>query len=344
MAGGRDGSKGACARHDPQAGVGSRLIGGARAMNDPSTQFVAVLIAKPGSKALTPDFIDAAALALGRGQSGGPNERPLQHHCLSPGDAYEIYVSGRDQFHPPEHARDLRSISGAPDFDLAVLPAEHRRKKLLVADMESTIIQQECLDELADYVGMRPKVAAITECAMRGELDFKSALQARVGLLKGIDAKSLEEIYTQRVTLMPGAHTLLATMKAHGASCALVSGGFTFFTERIAARLGFDTHQANRLDISAGTIAGTVAEPVLGREAKLAALEHLARTHALDRALTMAVGDGANDLAMINAAGLGVAFRAKPIVAAQASVSIVHGDLTALLFLQGFARHEFVRR
>lgn len=235
------------------------------------------------------------------------------------------------------------ALAGLPvDINVVPGPRETARKRLLVADMESTIIVQECLDELADYAGVRERIAGITERAMRGEFDFAAALRERVGLLAGLDARILQEIYDERVTLMPGAATLVATMQANGAACALVSGGFSFFTERVAARLGFDTHQANTLDIADGKIAGSVGEPILGREAKLQALQRLATEKALDLSCTLAVGDGANDLDMLGAAGLGVAFRAKPIVAEQAAVSIVHGDLTALLYLQGYRRDDFI--
>jgi phosphoserine phosphatase len=242
--------------------------------------------------------------------------------------------------------RRIAAALGAQPIDVnVVVHAEaHRRKRLLVADMEATIIEQECLDELADYVGLRPRIAAITERAMRGELDFEAAIKERVGLLKGLDAGVLDEVYRQRVTLMPGAATLVATMHAHGATCALVSGGFSFFTAKVAARVGFDTEQANRLEIAGGKIAGTVAEPILGREAKLATMERLVREHGLALADAVAVGDGANDLAMIGAAGLGVAFRAKPAVTAAAGASITHGDLTALLYLQGYRKDEFTSK
>jgi phosphoserine phosphatase len=303
---------------------------------------VAVLIARPGSSALGQEFIDAAAISLQRLSSTGAEAPPLLHDWLAPGEACEVHFLARRSTAAGDYARLLRALPGPQNYDLAVIPNGQRRKQLIIADMESTIIQQECLDELADYVGMRAQVAAITERAMRGELDFSAALKERVGLLKGLDAGVLEKIYKERVVLMPGAQVLIATMKAHGAMCALVSGGFTYFTERIAARLGFDAHQANQLDIISGRIAGTVGEPILGREAKLAALKRLAREGKLEPAQTMAVGDGANDLGMIKAAGLGVAFRAKPIVAAEAPVSIVFGDLTALLYLQGYRRHEFI--
>jgi phosphoserine phosphatase len=227
------------------------------------------------------------------------------------------------------------------DINLVAADAARRRKKLLVADMESTIIEQECLDELAARVGLGERISEITVRAMRGELVFEAALKERVALLKGLDAAILEDIYASRVTLMSGAATLVATMRRHGAHCALVSGGFSFFSERIAARLHFDSQQANTLEIVDGKLAGSVRQPILGREAKLASLKRLTRALQLDACDTLAVGDGANDLSMLRAAGLGVAFRAKPIVAAAAAVRIEHGDLTALLYLQGYARHEF---
>lgn len=217
---------------------------------------------------------------------------------------------------------------------------------LLVADMESTIIEQEMIDELADYVGLRDKISAITARAMRGELDFESSLRVRVAMLAGLDAGVLDEVYDKRVTLMPGAETLIKTMKANGAYCALVSGGFTVFTERVAARLGFDEHQANMLEIENGKLTGRVREPILGRAAKRQALERIARTLGIHLMETIAVGDGANDLDMLAAAGLGVAFRAKPKVQEAAGalpngVVVNDGDLTALLYLQGYRQDEF---
>jgi len=300
---------------------------------------IAVLIAAPGAGALQQGFIDAVRATFTRGEAD--HVAPCVR-CLARGDAYEVAFRAPPGFDPLALARDLRALPGAPPFDLALLPPEHRRKRLLVIDMESTIIQQECLDELADYLGLRQRVAAITERAMRGELDFAAALRERVRLLKGLAAETLAEVYRDRVTLMPGAETLVATMRANGATCALVSGGFTFFTERVATRLNFDLHQANHLEIAAGRLVGTVGEPILGGEAKLAALQRLSESRGIARALTLAVGDGANDLGMITAAGLGVAFRARPVVAEAAAVSIVHGDLTALLYLQGYCAEEFV--
>jgi len=296
-----------------------------------------VLTAAPGSKAL-----DDAAIAGVRALLAGT--RTIQEDWLSPGEAWQaLLVTDENTDHRPLRAQIAAVLAPRP-IDVNIVPDDiaHRRKKLLVADMESTIIEQECLDELADYVGLRPMIADITERAMRGELDFETAIKERVGLLKGLDARVLDQIYVQRVTVMPGAQTLVATMHANGAYCALVSGGFRFFTQKVAARLGFDIDQANRLDLADGRIAGTVGEPILGREAKLATLRRLADEHGLNPADTLAVGDGANDLAMIGAAGLGVAFRAKPVVAAAAAASITHGDLTALLYLQGYRREEFV--
>ena len=205
---------------------------------------------------------------------------------------------------------------------------------------ESTIIEQECLDELADYIGLRDRIAGITQRAMRGELDFAAALKERVGLLAGLDAKVLDELY-DRVTLMPGAETLIRTMKAHGATCVLVSGRFTYFTERLPLGSASMRSRPTRWRWTAASSPARSALPILGREAKLSALQRLTADLGLRPAQTMAVGDGANDLAMIKAAGLGVAFRAKPIVAAEAAACIAHGDLTALLYLQGYERSEF---
>jgi phosphoserine phosphatase len=209
--------------------------------------------------------------------------------------------------------------------------------------MDSTIINVECLDELADFAGLKAEIAAITERAMRGELAFEGALRERVGMLKGLATQALQQAYDERVRLNPGARTLVRTMAANGARCVLVSGGFTFFTGRVAAAAGFHANRANTLIEADGRLAGLVGEPILGREAKLAALLEEAKALGLPLAGTLAVGDGANDLAMIEAAGLGVAYRAKPIVAAQADAKIDHADLTALLYFQGYRAAEFVR-
>lgn len=228
-------------------------------------------------------------------------------------------------------------------IDAVVLPAARRRKKLLVADMESTMIDNEMLDELAEFLGLRERIAGITARAMNGEIDFAGALEERVGLLKGLPVSKLEEA-ANRIRYMPGGATLVATMKKHGAACALVSGGFTFFTALVHKALGFDSHAANVLGHDGGMLSGTVEPPILGKEAKLAALQRLAGERGLSSAEALSVGDGANDLPMLKAAGLGVAFHAKPAVAAQVPARIDHGDLTALLYLQGYRRDEFIER
>lgn len=227
--------------------------------------------------------------------------------------------------------------------DFAVQPAEGRKKTLFVADMDSTIIGCECLDELADFAGVKDKVAAITERAMRGEIGFEGALRERVAMLKGLDNSALQRCYDERVKLNPGARTLVQTLRAHGVRCVLVSGGFTFFTGRVAAAAGFHADRANRFVEEGGRLAGAVHEPILGREAKLAALREESARLGIDPSCAIAIGDGANDLAMIEEAGLGVAYRAKPVVAAQADCRIDHADLTALLYFQGYAAEEFAQ-
>lgn len=226
--------------------------------------------------------------------------------------------------------------------DICAQPWNGRKKQLLIADMDSTIIGCECIDELADFAGVKAQVSEITERAMRGELDFEEALRERVAMLKGLPLSALQQAYDERVRLNPGARTLVRTMAQHGARCALVSGGFTFFTSRVAKAAGFDLDRANTLHDDGHVLTGTVGDPILGREAKLASLKELAQTAGIDLAQTLAVGDGANDLAMMEASGLGVAYRAKPIVAAQAHAKVDHADLTALLYFQGYRADEFV--
>ena len=226
--------------------------------------------------------------------------------------------------------------------DLVAQPTEGRRKKMLLADMDSTMIRQECIDELAAEAGVGDRVAGITARAMNGELDFEEALTERVGLLKGLPETTIQSVLSSRITLMPGGPTLLATMRANGAYCALVSGGFTAFTSAIAAKLGFHEHRANTLLAENGTLTGEVARPILGREAKVDALESITREKGLSPADVLAVGDGANDLGMLQLAGTGVALHAKPAVQAQAEIRINHGDLTALLFIQGYTKADFV--
>ena len=248
----------------------------------------------------------------------------------------------------PEIACDL-PFDGPADpvamtaIDAVVVPAAGRRKKLLVADMESTVIENEMLDELADFLGLREKIAAITARAMNGEIDFAAALKERVGLLRGLPVAKLDEA-GRRIRYTPGGATLVATMKKHGAHCALVSGGFSYFTAMVGRALGFDSDAANALKHDGRTLTGEVEPPILGKEAKLATLQRLAARHDLSTDEAASVGDGANDLPMLQAAGLGVAFRAKPVVAAGVRARIDHGDLSALLYLQGYRRSDFVER
>lgn len=237
--------------------------------------------------------------------------------------------------------RLLSELLGGARVDVVVQPLAIRHKRLLVADMDSTIIEQECIDELADYVGRRAEIAAITERAMRGELDFEAALLERLAMLKGLPVTVLGDVFENRITLTSGAKTLVRTMKKGGAATALVSGGFTYFTARVAAAAGFDVHEANQLLAEEGRLVGDVARPIRGREAKEEALVRLSAKSNIPLLETLAVGDGANDLAMLARAGLGVAFHAKPAVAGAAEARIDYGDLTALLYLQGIPRADF---
>lgn len=257
---------------------------------------------------------------------------------LKEGEAADLPFAG---LAPDQAEAAVRAALGPAPLDLAAQAAEGRRKRLLVADMDSTIVTGETLDELADFVGLKERIAAITARAMNGELDFAAALRERVAMLEGLPAEALERTY-DRIALTPGAATLVATMRAHGAVCALVSGGFRFFTSRVRDRVGFHLDQANELLIEGGRLTGHVAEPILDKDAKLATLRRLAAEHALPLSAALTVGDGANDLPMLQAAGLGVAFRAKPSVAAAARVHIEHADLTALLWLQGYTEEQQV--
>lgn len=289
----------------------------------------AILISNPAAPAVDDVLMLRAATALAAGTP----------RVLSPSVAAEFLVEGEEA----EVMAALRDVVHDAPVDVAVLPAEGRRKRLLIADMDSTMIEQECLDELAGVLGLKEEVSAITERAMRGEIAFEPALRERVAMLKGLPAaETVERVLAERITPMPGGATLVATMRANGAHTALVSGGFTVFTGPISKTLGFDEHRSNVLETADGALTGRVAEPVLGREAKRAALEELTAAKGLDRPDTLAVGDGANDLAMLQAAGLGVAYRAKPAVADAARVRIDHGDLTALLYLQGYDARAFV--
>ncbi|MEF2073555.1 phosphoserine phosphatase SerB [Consotaella aegiceratis] len=242
----------------------------------------------------------------------------------------------------PEAVAELRAFAFEAALDCVVQERGRRRKQILLADMDSTMIGQECIDELAAEIGIKDRVAAITARAMNGEIAFEPALRERVSLLQGLAESVIDEVIEKRITLAAGGKTLVATMRAHGAHTALISGGFTAFTDQIAAALGFHENRANRLLVTGGRLTGKVAEPILGREAKLAALHDIAAAQGLSIADAIVVGDGANDLAMIQAAGTGVALHAKPSVAAAAPHRIDHGDLTALLFMQGYHATEFV--
>jgi phosphoserine phosphatase len=293
--------------------------------------YAAVLISDPAAPA-----VDAALI----GRAGDALPHPGAARWLSPGIAADIPFARPDAPIDDIVARLRLAVGGRP-VDVAVVPEAHRRKKLLLADMDSTMIQQECIDELADYVGLKDKVSGITARAMRGEIAFEPALRERVALLKGLPVGVVDEIIASRITLMPGGRALIATMRANGAYAALVSGGFTVFTSRIGAMLGFDEDRSNILEAADGKLAGTVRDPILGKEAKQERLIALRTARGPKPEETMAVGDGANDLAMLGEAGLGVALHAKPAVAEAAHVRIDHGDLTALLYLQGYTQKDF---
>jgi len=261
------------------------------------------------------------------------------------GDADWLAVNEAAEFaveQIPSNFWDVWESLQAGGVDLVIQPAEGRRKKMLLADMDSTMIQQECIDELADEAGVGERVKDITARAMNGELDFEGALIERVGLLKGLPVSVIDKVLADRITLMPGGKALLATMKANGAYAALVSGGFTAFTAKVAAELGFDENRANTLLTHSDELSGDVGRPILGREAKVQALEEITARLGISEDEVIAVGDGANDLGMLTRAGAGVALHAKPSVAAQCNVRINHGDLTALLYVQGYKKAEFV--
>jgi phosphoserine phosphatase len=288
--------------------------------------FVATLLTNPETPVLDRELVETLRNAWGGGEA----------RWLDPGVAAEF-----DLDRMPANRWEVWDSLQAQGIDLAVQRAEGRRKRLLIADMDSTMIQQECIDELADAAGVGAHVAGITARAMNGELDFEAALRERVGLLQGLPEAVIGRVLRDRITLMPGGAVLLATMKANDGYAALVSGGFTAFTSAIAARLGFDEHRANTLLIADGVLTGTVAAPILGKQAKLDALEAITTRLDITPDQAIAVGDGANDLAMLGRAGTGVALHAKPSVQAQCEVRVNHGDLTALLYLQGYARTEF---
>ncbi len=290
------------------------------------TQIV-TLLSNPQDPTLDP----AAAEALRNAWGGGD----LQ--WLAPDEACEFPVAS-----VPGNAAMVRIDMAALGIDMVIQPAEGRAKRMLLADMDSTMIQQECIDELAEVAGVGAHVKEITARAMNGELDFEGALTERVALLKGLDVGVIDTVLRERITYMPGGRTLIATMKAHGGHAALVSGGFTAFTEQVAATLGFDEHRANTLLMADGILTGEVARPILGREAKVQALEEITARLGITAADVIAVGDGANDLGMLSRAGTGVALHAKPSVQKEAQHCVNHGDLTALLYIQGYAKSDFV--
>ncbi|MCM2472057.1 phosphoserine phosphatase SerB [Rhizobium sp. CG5] len=292
--------------------------------------FVATLLANPSNPVLSPALAEQASATL--------NASGL--YWLADGIACDIAL--RDGTDLGKAEASLRALIAGLPIDLAIQDAETRRKSFLIADMDSTMIGQECIDELAAEVGLKDRVSEITARAMNGEIAFEPALRERVALLKGLPISVVDEVIAKRITLTPGGPELIATMKAKGHYTALVSGGFTVFTSRIAERLGFDENRANILEEQDGILTGTVAEPILGKQAKVDALLEITARLGINAADVIAVGDGANDLGMLELAGSGVALHAKPSVAAQAKIRIDHGDLTSLLYLQGYRKTDFV--
>jgi phosphoserine phosphatase len=284
---------------------------------------VLTLVAARGATTLSPAIVARVREAV----CGGVPD------ILSPGEAVDIPVAAL-----PDRNAVRAALAGTP-IDAVAIPAAGRRKALLLADMDSTIVTSETLDELADFAGLKATIAAITARAMNGELDFQEALRERVAMLRGLPIEALVQTW-ERVRLTPGARELVATMRAHGATTALVSGGFTFFSGRVAAAVGFDVHRANVLLDNGTALTGAVAEPILDRTTKLDLLHELSAAKGLPLSATLAVGDGANDLPMLREAGIGVAFRAKPVVAAEARAHVDHADLRALLFVQGYHAAE----
>jgi phosphoserine phosphatase len=287
---------------------------------------VIVLIARPGTGALDDNLLKKVVKLAGAAEV----------RWLAPEEACEMAAAGAAGLEDK-----VRALIADRPVDVAVLPTAHRRKRLLIADMDSTMIAQECIDELGAAAGLGERIAAITARAMRGEIDFAASLRERLGLMAGLDASMIGRLLSA-TRFTEGGRTLVQTMKFHGAHTVLVSGGFTVFTSHVAKVLGFDGHHANELVIEDGRLTGRALEPILGRDAKTAALRASAGKLGLELIETLAVGDGANDIDMLAESGLGVAFHAKPAVRAQARARIDHGDLTALLYLQGYARSEFV--
>ncbi|WP_417258376.1 phosphoserine phosphatase SerB [Celeribacter sp.] len=289
--------------------------------------YAVTLLTDPANPSLSREAVESLRNAWGGGDA----------QWLATGEAAEFPITDM-----PSNRWDVWEALQTQGIDMIVLPAEGRRKKMLLADMDSTMIQQECIDELADVAGVGDHVKAITAKAMNGELDFDGALTERVALLKDLPETVIQQVINERITFMPGGRELLATMKANGAYAALVSGGFTAFTGYVAETLGFDENRANTLLVEDGKLVGKPGLPILGREAKVAALKEITARLDLSHDDVMAVGDGANDLGMLSLAGAGVALHAKPSVAAECDIRINHGDLTALLYIQGYAKDEFV--
>ncbi len=288
--------------------------------------FTVVLLTNPEKRGLDPALVESLRNAWGGGDA----------LWLAPDEAAEFALAQR-----PDNLDQVWQSCQSMSVDLVIVPTEGRRKRMLLADMDSTMIQQECIDELADEAGVGERVKDITARAMNGELDFDGALRERVGLLKGLDASVIDQVLANRITYMPGGKTLLRTMNATGGHAALVSGGFTAFTQKVADALGFHENRANTLLIEGGKLTGEIAQPILGKQAKVDALEQITARLGLSKAEVIAVGDGANDLGMLTRAGLGVALHAKPSVAAQCDVRVNFGDLTALLYVQGYAKADF---
>ena len=288
--------------------------------------FISTLLTNPESAHLDAALAEALRNAWGGGDADwlAPDEAAEFSIPEIPGNRWDVWADLQQQ-----------------GVDLVVQPSEGRRKKMLLADMDSTMIQQECIDELADEAGVGERVKQITARAMNGELDFEGALIERVGLMAGMDASVIDKVLAERITFMPGGRALLATMKANGGYAALVSGGFTAFTSRVAAELGFDENRANTMLISEGRLTGKVGMPILGRQAKVQALNEITARLGLTPDDVIAVGDGANDLGMLGLAGAGVALHAKPAVAAECDIRINHGDLSALLYIQGYRKADF---
>ena len=296
---------------------------------------VATLICNPAHPALDTTIVDGALAVL-----PSPGTAQWLFDEVAVDIPFDYQVKSPDDIKAIE-AR-LQAARGDLPIDIVVQPVAFRRKKLFLADMDSTMIGQECIDELADFAGVKAHVAAITERAMRGEIEFEPALRERVALLKDLPVGVVDEVLAERITPTPGGRDLVMTMRANGAYTCLISGGFTLFTNAVAAKIGFQENRANELRVRDGKFTGEVAEPILGRAAKLATLIELRESFDLDEIDTLVTGDGANDIAMIQAAGLGVAYHAKPKVAQAAAARIDHGDLTALLYVQGYKAEEFV--